>query len=308
MHRSRPTLLVISAAAAMACSANDASEDTAILAQDSALVARLDVREKGSQPLQLPATCGTATGAVQPSSGNRAQAEKLARQAYDAELLGQVGDARALLLRAAALDGTDRTAAYHLARTSESLGDRTTAVSAYCRFLALAPTSVESAEARQRLAALSPRETRTVAASARRSAPAGLAQHTAPHVARRQSASRTRVASGAAPSAHTTRSGREAQPTSGDGGGMEGRPTPSAPVISSTTADGTVDLPATTPPASRTASRGPSRVQGAGIGAVAGAMIGAAAGRNVKSAVIGATAGGLLGTIVVGQRMQRQAQ
>ena len=132
MHRSRSTLLVIFAAAA-ACSSNDASEDTAILAQDSALVARLEVREKGTEPLPLPlpATCGTVAATVQPAVANRAQAEKLARQAYDAELLGRIADARVLLLRASALDGTDRTAAYHLARTSESLGDRTTAATAY---------------------------------------------------------------------------------------------------------------------------------------------------------------------------------
>ena len=299
MHRSRSTLLVIFAAAA-ACSSNDASEDTAILAQDSALVARLEVREKGTVPLPLPATCGTVAATVQPAIANRAQAEKLARQAYDAELLGRIADARVLLLRASALDGTDRTAAYHLARTSESLGDRTTAATAYCRFLALAPTMAESAEARQRLAALTQRETRTVATAVRRSAPIVAAQRTA----RRQTTNRTRVAS-AAPSGHSTSNGRGSQPTNGDAGGMDDRPTPSAPVLTSTAADGSVDLPATTPPASRTASRGPSRVQGAGIGAVAGAMIGAATGRSVKSAVIGAAAGGILGTIVVGQRMQR---
>ena len=299
MHRSRSALLVILAAAA-ACSTQDASEDTAILAQDSSLVARLEVRQTGT--LQAPpAACSAAANAVQPAA-NKSQAEKLARQAYDAELLGQVQEARTLLLRASALDGTDRTAAYHLARTSEVLGDRATAVTAYCRFLALAPSATESAEVRQRLATLSPRETRAVARTVSRSAPVATAQRTTPRATPRRPVQRVARAEAEPPVRAASRA-RGASSTNGEQGGMDEQPTPSAPVITSTAADGSVDLPA--PPSSRTASRGPSRIQGAGIGAVAGAMIGAATGRSVKSAVIGAAAGGLLGTVVVGQRMQR---
>ena len=287
MHRSRSSLLVILAAAAAACSTSDASQDTAILAQDTTLVARLDVAQQAElQP--LPDACAAVATATQPTAAHRAEAEKLARQAYDAELLGKVQDAKALLLRAGALDGTDRTAAYHLARTSESMGDGATATRAYCRFLSLAPTSAESAEARQRLATLSPPpETRTVASRVGRGAPVVTARH-ALHRQPTPRRVRTRVAS-AEDMATTT---------------IASAPT-SVPTTTTAEADGSVDLPAGTlpvPPAPRTASRGPSRAQGAGIGAMAGAMIGAATGRSVKSAVIGAAAGGLLGTLVVGQR------
>jgi hypothetical protein len=307
VHRSRLPLLAIVVAATAACATRDDSDVNAILSQDSTLVARVDVKATERQP--LPAACGTIAEAAQPASANRSLAAALTRQAYDAELLGDVEKAKALLLRASGLDGTDKSAAYHLGRTSEALGDHETAMTAYCRFLTLAPTTTESAEARQRVATLSQRETQVAA----RSVSVGATAPRRVQVATAQPAPARRVMR-ARSTAATTRSRVVTRAT------MEDTPMPGEPVSGSTEVDVRVmggvsdgDVVATAdrspvadqpPPSTRRASRGPSGAQTVGIGAVAGAMIGAATGRSVKSAVIGAAAGGLLGTMVAGTRMR----
>ena len=322
MHRSRLSVLVILAALA-ACSKNDAPEGTDPLAQDRALVARLEVdQETRQQP--LPAACGTVTLAAQPTLANQQQARELTRQARDAEMQGNVAEARTLLLRASELDGTSKSTAYHLGRTNEALGDRTAAIGAYCRYLALTPTTPEAVEAHQRLTKLSQSVTRVAGGSVVDSAtpaPRARAAATAPRVARTTAKPAPRVVASAPvrrTSPAVTRE-REAGPTSTGASRAEVSPAPSDPAIASTEADTAAvtttasagDVvpmpsaePADAPPstAPRTARRAPSRAQSAGIGAAAGAIIGAATGRSVKSAVIGAAAGGILGS-VVGPRM-----
>ena len=163
MHRSRLSVLVIFAAAA-ACSKHDASEENAILSEDRTLVARLDVDQETHKPA-LPAACGTVTIPAQPAVDNQRQAEELTRQASDAEMHGDVKEARSLLRRASELDATNKTAAYHLGRTSETLGDSTAAMTAYCRYLALTPTTAEAVEAHQRVTKLSQSKVRVATGS-----------------------------------------------------------------------------------------------------------------------------------------------
>ena len=146
MHRSRLSVLVILAAVA-ACSTHDGSEGAAILSQDSTLVARLEKDRQAQQPA-LPGACPAITVAAQPAATSKREADELTRRAYDAEMLGNVQEAKALLTRASALDATNKSAVYHLGLTSETLGDRAAAIAAYCRYLTLAPTTAESAEAR----------------------------------------------------------------------------------------------------------------------------------------------------------------
>ena len=153
MHRSRLSVLVILAAAAAACSKHDASEESAILSEDRTLVARLDLDQESHKPA-LPAACGTIAIAAQPAVSIQHQADELTRQARDAEMHGDVKEARSLLRRASELDATNKTAAYHLGRTSEALGDSTAAMTAYCRYLALTPTTAEAVEAHQRVTRL----------------------------------------------------------------------------------------------------------------------------------------------------------
>jgi hypothetical protein len=322
VHRSRSPLLFIFAAVA-ACSTHEDSNVNAVLSQDSTLLAGVDMETRESP---LPEACGAITVAPQPAAANRSLAESLARQAYDAELLGQLDKAKSLLQRASELDGTDKSAAYHLGRTSESLGDHALAVSAYCRILTLAPSSAESAEARERVASLSQREAQVAAATVTpsatpvRRAPAATTQRvatirrvaathrvaTTQRVARTTRAAHERAPSGTRiPRTTVDRSGNGTYATNTDEGSGERSSMPADAVGSATTeSGGRIMGGVSNGDVVPTTRRGPSRAQGVGIGAIAGAMIGAATGRSVKSTVIGAAAGGLLGTIVVGTGMR----
>jgi hypothetical protein len=321
VHRSRLSVLVIVAAGAAACSTHDDTDGTAILSQDRTLVKALQ-NDQQTRPSALPDACTSVTVATQPAS-NRPEAEVLTRRAYDAEMQGNVQEARSLLQRASRLDGTNKSAAYHLGLTSETLGDRATAVAAYCRYLTLAPTSAESAEARQRVARLSQGETRMSAGSVSDSTGSQRVVRAQP-MTRAQGAS-ARVASTSVATAPVTRSARVASARRSTRPAMpvaRGNTVESSaraePMITSrevepstnATAGGDVVAASTpvstpaadaTPEAPRTIRRGPTRAQGAGVGAMAGAILGAATGRSVKSAVIGAAAGGLLGGTIVGR-------
>ena len=321
MHRSRLSVLVIVVAAA-ACSRHDASDESAILSEDRTLVARLDLDQESHKPV-LPAACGTIAIPAQPAVANQHQAEELTNQARDAEMHGDVKEARSLLRRASELDATNKSAVYHLGRTSEALGDSSAAMTAYCRYLALTPTTAEAVEAHQRVTRLSQSKVRVATRNAidstttRQSSTSAATPravslvHAQPAVTRRAAARTTTVAR-SAPVATSTRSTRVSESSAGRVGESPAprepasSPSPSSDTAASTVASGdvemtpnrepTVEQPA---PAPRT-SRRPSRAQSAGIGAAAGAIIGGVTGRSVKSAVIGAAAGGILGTVVGG--------
>jgi len=148
VHRSRLSLLVIVASVGGCSTRRDDSRGKKVLSQDPALAAHVDTDRKA-----LPDACSATVIAAAPASANKSAAAKLAREAYSAEMLGNLQRARELLSRASELDGTDKAAAYHLGRTNEALGDREAATSAYCRFLKLTTVeSAESSEARQRVA------------------------------------------------------------------------------------------------------------------------------------------------------------
>ena len=323
MHRSRLPVLVILAAAA-ACSRHDASEGTAILSEDRTLVARLDVDQE-THKATLPAACGTIAIPAQPAVANQHQADELTRQARDAEMHGDVDEARSLFRRAVGLDATNKSAAYHLGRTSEALGDSSAAMSAYCRYLALTPTTAEAVEAHQRVAKLSqakirvaagsaidstttarststgqrtpaatvPRVSRDPATVARRAVASTTVARSVPATPRERSASSTIAA---ASGQHDTRTPREpATPAAEAARATSDSSAAAGDVVMTSSREPAVEQPA---PAPRTTSRYPTRAQSAGIGAVAGAILGGATGRSMKSAVIGAAAGGLLGTMV----------
>jgi hypothetical protein len=305
VHRSRLSLLAIVTASACSTRGNAGNEE--ILSRDPSLASGLRDHQNARQ-IQLAEVCGSTTVPTQPTVASKRQAQALTQQAYDAELIGNADSARSLLTRAAQLDGTDRSAAYHLGRTSEALGDRNGAVAAYCRYIALTPTMSESADARQRLADLARSDLRVAAAGASSAAPEAQRNKTlAPRQKRGWSTRGRHVANGAvelssraAASDNTTLSQRAApteRSTSERGtysadGAIEG---------SSTAGDGASASPSVEqPPMPPTVRRGPSRMQSAGAGAIVGAIMGGMAGRSVKSAVIGAAAGGVLGTVVGG--------
>jgi hypothetical protein len=281
-------VLVILAAAA-ACSPHDDSKGTDPLSQDRTLVARLQ-SDRDTRPAPLPAECGTVTVAAKPAIANQTKAKELTLQAQSEEMQGNVESARTLLRRAADLDGTSQSSAYHLARTNETLGDRAAAMAAYCRYLALAPSSAESAEARQRVAELSKPVTRVSGGSVAEATSSGA--HRVAATTRRVTRERRTSSPKAAPRATVVQSA--VQPA------MQSTAQP--PVATTETEVGATPDPLPTAEQtsapSRVERRGPTRTQGAIVGAATGAIIGAATGRSVKGAVIGAAAGGLLGTVV----------
>ena len=248
MHRSRLSMLVIFAAAAACTTRDDSKGSSDGLSQDPTLVARLEAgKQAGKQAGQpLPDACGTVAIGAQPSDSNKTQAEELTRRAYDAEMQGNVQEARTLLRRASDLDATNRSAAYHLGLTSETLGDRTTAVTAYCRYLSLAPTSTEAAEARQRVAKLSQATTRVAAGSV--SEPAANGRRAPAATTRRVTRAVRRAACGRAASRHRPaerRVGRRLGASRRSRGRRRrrgaGSRAPSEPVIVSREADRTAD-------------------------------------------------------------------
>ena len=316
MHRSRLSVLVIVAAAA-ACSRHDASDESAILSEDRTLVARLDLDQESHKPA-LPAACGTVAIPAQPAVANQHRADDVTRQASDAEMHGDLKEARSLFRRASELDATNKSAVYHLGRTSEALGDSGAAVTAYCRYLALTPTTPEAVEAHQRVTRLAQSTTpRATGSSATTPQAAPAVTSRAASVPHAQAASVRRVATkptvtepAPAPvaerrarvsSTNPDRVGQSSASREADSGVTVATDTAASTIAAgdvemTPSREPTVDQPA--PPA-RT-SRRPSRAQSAGIGAAAGAIIGGVTGRSVKSAVIGAAAGGILGTVVGG--------
>jgi len=313
VHRSRLSVLAIFAAMA-ACSTHDDPQGSAILSNDSTLVAHLEQDKQPQQPA-LPGACPAVAVAARPAAATRREADELTRRAYDAEMLGNVQEAKALLTRASMLDASNKSAVYHLGLTSETLGDRTAAIAAYCRYLTLAPTTAESAEARQRVDRLSQVETRVAAGSIGDSTPArGRVSSTATRratVERRTVERRTvepRIVAGASDGQTMT----AASPERGTSASAPSDPVASSPDVDRTTDGGAAGSDGTTsastpsvdqpPTVSRTERRGVNRTQSAIIGAAAGAIIGGATGRSVKGAVIGAAAGGILGTAVGGTR------
>jgi Flp pilus assembly protein TadD len=326
VHRSRLSMLVIFAAAA-ACSTRDDAKGTTddSLSKDPTLVAKLEASQR-TRPQPLPDACGTVAVVAPATSANKAQADELTRRAYDAEMQGNVQEARSLLRRASDLDATNKSAAYHLGLTSETLGDRATAVSAYCRYLSLAPASNESAEARQRVTKLSQttqvaagsvgeaaangravpaattrRETRVRPAAEPRVVASGVARSATPSAARREPVqSPARVEPKQSPvRSEEVQTPPQSEPVvvAREGVGAADSAKVGGEVVAASRPAPPVEQPPAAPP---TVRRGPNRAQSAGIGAAVGGIIGAATGRSVKSAIIGAAAGGIFGTAVGG--------
>ena len=322
MHRSALSVLVVLAAVA-ACSAHDDSEAIQLLSKDPALSARLETAQDDRQ-LPLPDECGIVKVAKQSSAAIKSQAEELTQQASRSEILGNVMEARQLLRRATALDATNTSAAYHLGRTSEELGDNAAATVAYCRYLALSPSTAESGETRERVIKLAHSVTSVAAGNVSDSVDAvGKVRRTSTTrhsrftpLAHRSSATPGASAAKARPVVPAS-SARRAHSVGSAQGSTNGSLPPSGPAIAAPAGDGApeqsgdvsargandVSIGRPMPredqssAASLPASRGPSRAQSAGIGAATGAILGAVTGRSMKSAVIGAAAGGILGTM-----------
>lgn len=99
-------------------------------------------------------SCPAVAAPRAPTNDQRRYARDLADRAQQAAIIGDSVSARDQLRQAVQLDPTDPDLAYRLARANETSGVVDDAVKEYCRFIALAPSAPESAEAREKVASL----------------------------------------------------------------------------------------------------------------------------------------------------------
>jgi len=99
-------------------------------------------------------SCPAVAAPHVPTNDQRRNARDLADRAQQAAIIGDSLSARDQLRQAVRLDPTDPDLAYRLARANETSGAVDDAVKEYCRFIALAPSAPESAEAREKVASL----------------------------------------------------------------------------------------------------------------------------------------------------------
>jgi len=133
-----------------------------VIALAAELLLADSVAAQGRAPLKrgLP-TIATKQQACAPTAAARAAtpeqrraARELAQRAQQSAILGDRTAARDQLRQAAATDPTNPDLAYQLARAQEAVGAPDEARAEYCRFVALAPSAPEAAEARERVSAL----------------------------------------------------------------------------------------------------------------------------------------------------------
>ena len=99
-------------------------------------------------PAPVPGSCPAdpTDPALSVSPENRQESARLATEASNAAILGDLTSARDLLARAATLDPSDPNVAFRRARTLEELGETRAAVAEYCRYLDLAGDAPDAVE------------------------------------------------------------------------------------------------------------------------------------------------------------------
>ncbi|HEU4564512.1 MAG TPA: YMGG-like glycine zipper-containing protein [Gemmatimonadaceae bacterium] len=314
MGASRSVSLVLVVALGAACSkgggsGRESKSGSDRLAHDAALLAPVPAPEsRAASPAAAAGLCRapvTIAAADTPAADVRAHADSLLGLAQEAELRGDRSRAQALLARAAALDPTNATTAYLLAREREATHDARGAVEEYCRYLALGPSAADSAEVARRIRSL---------ASAPAPVPATMATVRAP---RARSVAAATVASAGSIARQAPVAGRSsvvyrapasAPPARGPAAAAATIP-PAARdtvVADGGVASGSIERGGGIPAPQREPARDDTRsarsasrrtAQGAVIGAVIGAAVGAATDRSVRGAVIGAAAGGVIGGV-----------
>jgi hypothetical protein len=243
-------------------------------------------------------SCRAEERAERVSATEVARAASLTQQAHEAELLGEQANARALLERAALLDPRNRTALYHLGRSSEALHDTAAAIRAYCRYLQLNPGADDAAEARARVLALwqapSAAPARALAATRPASTTPVISTRAVPLRKPRVRQAASPVAPQPRVTVHRAEHGStDVLPSAASNGEVTDSavvpPMPSPPVA-------TAPAPTPVPPDSPRASSG-GATRGAIAGAAVGAIAGAAMGGKLKHVLIGTAAGAVIGAV-----------
>lgn len=127
------------------------------------------VRAPGCQPVLAP----------RPVARQNEESRRLLTLGQEFALAGDPRSARDVLARAADIDPGDERIAYQLARAHEELNDTTQAVTAYCRYLALARQPNDSSDIRARIERLSPVAAISAWSRARTSFQLGLREYDA---------------------------------------------------------------------------------------------------------------------------------
>jgi tetratricopeptide (TPR) repeat protein len=113
-----------------------------------------DAMKRAALAVSARGSCAPLPAPLLPTNEQRRKARDLAERGQQAAILGDSLSARDQLRQAAVLDPTDPDLAYRLARANETSGAIDDAAKEYCRFLALAPSAPETAEAREKVAVL----------------------------------------------------------------------------------------------------------------------------------------------------------
>jgi tetratricopeptide (TPR) repeat protein len=125
-------------------------------ARAQAQTSKTDGLKRTPPPAPARPACAPAPAPKTPTDEDRRKARDLAQNGRQAAILGDSAAAFAQMREASTLDPTDADLAYQLARAYETAGAGTNAAKEYCRFLLIAPSAPEAAEARSRVAALVP--------------------------------------------------------------------------------------------------------------------------------------------------------
>jgi tetratricopeptide (TPR) repeat protein len=133
--------LLLGLTAVLACALPATAQSTGTTGQADAERAGAESRLPFLRDIPAPVPGGCSADPAEPeinvSPENRQEAARLATEASNAAILGDLNSARDLLARAATLDPSDPNVAFRRARTLEALGAVREAVMEYCRYLDL---------------------------------------------------------------------------------------------------------------------------------------------------------------------------
>jgi tetratricopeptide (TPR) repeat protein len=142
--------------------------------------ARREAAKLSTLPTRAQSSCAPIVmGGKAPSEADRRHARDLAAQGQQAAILGDSTTALSSLRQAAALDPTNADFAYQLARVYEQSKASASAAVEYCRFLVLAPASLEATEVRERIMTIIPPRTDPNVAAAQREFQSGITAYNA---------------------------------------------------------------------------------------------------------------------------------
>jgi tetratricopeptide (TPR) repeat protein len=140
--------------------------------------AHRELLKQSTLPARSQSSCAPIVmGTKPPSEADQRRARDLAARGQQAAILGDSSAALRSLREAATLDPTNADFAYQLARAYEQEKSSLNAAAEYCRFLVLAPKSLEAVEVRERIMTIIPPRVDPNVAAAQREFQSGLSAY-----------------------------------------------------------------------------------------------------------------------------------